>query len=158
MTYNAFLRYFCSSNPWKSSLSSKKITSRFSQLYLSYNFNNFRLFFFFMFFQECLESRVAELEKALEAERKLVQREKLTVARLQRQLSRVSDKILVINFHLLGADDIRFAFLLILIDAAQQLSSSARMVKWRAKTVINFRFNAWMEVLFFFSRCRMNSY
>ncbi|XP_065221043.1 uncharacterized protein LOC135846022 isoform X2 [Planococcus citri] len=38
--------------------------------------------------KECLESRIAELEKSLEAERKLVQREKLTVARLQRQLSR----------------------------------------------------------------------
>lgn len=45
------------------------------------------------FLQECLEARVTELEKALEAEKKLVQREKLTAARLQRQLSRVSDRV-----------------------------------------------------------------
>jgi hypothetical protein len=41
--------------------------------------------------QESLEARVLELEKALEAEQKNGQRERLALTRLQRQLARVSD-------------------------------------------------------------------
>lgn len=41
-------------------------------------------------FQESLEARVLELERALEAEQRSGQRERLAVTRLQRQLARVS--------------------------------------------------------------------
>ena len=40
--------------------------------------------------QESLEARVLELERALEAEQKNGQRERLALTRLQRQLARVS--------------------------------------------------------------------
>jgi hypothetical protein len=43
-----------------------------------------------LFVQESLEARVLELEKALEAEQKNGQRERLALTRLQRQLARVS--------------------------------------------------------------------
>lgn len=59
----------------------------FVTLMSSFAYSGFTTYFVL---QECLESRIAELEKALDTERKLVQREKVTVARLQRQLSRVS--------------------------------------------------------------------
>jgi hypothetical protein len=42
--------------------------------------------------QESLEARVLELERALEAEQKSGQRERVALARLQRQLARVSEK------------------------------------------------------------------
>jgi hypothetical protein len=43
-----------------------------------------------VFVQESLEARVLELERALEAEQKNGQRERLALTRLQRQLARVS--------------------------------------------------------------------
>lgn len=43
-----------------------------------------------MLVQESLEERVLELERALEAEQKNGQRERLALTRLQRQLARVS--------------------------------------------------------------------
>lgn len=45
----------------------------------------------YLLVQESLEARVLELEKALEAEQKNGQRERLALTRLQRQLARVSD-------------------------------------------------------------------
>ena len=54
----------------------------------SYLFNAERKIY--LFFQESLEARVLELERALETEQKNGQRERLALTRLQRQLARVS--------------------------------------------------------------------
>jgi uncharacterized coiled-coil protein SlyX len=51
-----------------------------------------------VFVQESLEARILELERALEAEQKNGQRERLALTRLQRQLARVSNtKMLMLN-------------------------------------------------------------